>query len=173
MFQGLRQASPIYILYKSEPRIVIGEVIGVSNPEPQFPATAFQAGVIPPKSIVDVKARVGEDIIDLQKLPADAVIADCGNSGIVVSESRDAIASEIDGLRKMSQRILDDMGRHKHIVEQCDVMLADLNPQIKKEAEQTAEIENLKKGMSELQDTLADLKGMLAKALKGSTKKED
>ena len=52
-------------------------------------------------------------------------------------------------------------------------MLAELNPQLKKEAEQTAEIENLKRGMADLQDTLVDLKGMLAKALNRSIKKEE
>ena len=174
MFQGLRPAAPIYILYKAEPRIAVGEVVSVSNPVPQYSATAYQNGmVMPPKAYVDIKIRIADEVVDLQRLPADATIADFGNSGMVVSESKDAIANEIYGFKKASQRALEEVERHKHIVTQCDVMLAELNPQLKKEAEQTAEIENLKRGMADLQDTLVDLKGMLAKALNRSVKKEE
>lgn len=165
MFQGLRPAAPIYLLYKAEPRIVIGEVVSVSNPMPQFNST-YQNGVLmPPKAYVDIKVRIADETVDLQKLPADASIADFGN-GMVVSESRDAIANEINGFKMSSQRALDEMERHKHVVSQCDMMLSELNPQLKKEAEQSAEIENLKQGMAELQGSLADLKGMLAEALR-------
>lgn len=170
MFQGLRPAAPIYILYKAEPRVAIGEVVSVSNPIPQYAASPYQSGI---KSYVDIKIRVADEVVDLQKLPADASIADFGNSGMVISESRDAIVNEIDGFKKASQRALEEVDRHKHIVTQCDVMLAELNPQLKREAEQTAEIENLKRGMADLQDTLVDLKGMLTKALNRSVKKEE
>lgn len=172
MFQELRTAAPIYILYKSEPRIAIGEVINRSDPKPQFGTTTYQNGMImPPRSVVDVMVRISDEVVKLQDLPAEASIADSGK-GMVVSESRDAIISEINGYKMSSRRALDEIEKHQHIVEQCDVMLAELNPQLKKEAEQSAEIENLKKGMADLQDTLVDLRGMLTEALKRGTKKE-
>lgn len=173
MFQGLRTASPIYILYKSEPRVSVAEVVSVSNPVPQFSTSTYQNGMLmPPKSFVDIRARMGDENLDLQKLPADSSIADFGNTGMVVSESRDAIINEIVGLQKSSQRVLDEVDHHQHIVTECDKMLAELNPQLRKEAEQSAEIENLKKGMEDLSTTLEDLKGMLSQALGHSSKNE-
>lgn len=176
MFQGLRASAPIYILHKSDPRVAVGEVIGVSNPVPQFGNIAYQSGLaVPPKSYVDVKVRIDNDIVDLKQLPADASIADFGTTGMVVSESKDAIIAEINGFKGTSQRVLADVDKHQHIVAECDRMLAQLNPQLQREAEQSAEIENLKRGMADLQDTLVDLKGMLTKALNRTTttKKED
>lgn len=173
MFQGLRAGSPIYLLSKSEPKIEIAEVISVGNPVPQYGANFQTGNFFQPKNTVDVKARVGEQVIDLQKLPAELDIADFGTSGMVVSESREAIINEIDGFKKLSVRALEGIDKHKHIVEECDKMLAALNPQIKKDAEQAEEIEKLKSGMNNLMDDMTDIKAMLAKALKCGVKTKE
>lgn len=175
MFQGLRVGSPIFLLSKSEPKIDIAEVVSVGNPTPQYNAASFQNGnFMPPTNTVDVKVRIGEQVIDLQKLPAEQSIADFGTAGMVVSENRDAIINEIDAFKKLSLRALEDVDRHKHVVKECDVMLASLNPHLKKEAEQAEEIANLKQGMADLRDDMTDIKGMLTKALnRGSSKKDE
>lgn len=175
MFQGLRVGSPIYLFSKNEPKVDIAEVVSVGNPTPMYNAASFQNGnFMPPKNTVDIKVRVGEQVVDLQKLPADLSIADFGQTGMVVSESRDAIISEIDGYKKLSLRALEDIDRHKHIIAECDNMLGALNPQIKQDAERAREIENIKAGMSNLQDEMTDIKAMLTKALnRSSTKKEE
>lgn len=172
MFQGLRGSSPFYILYKKEPRLAIGEVVSVSNPTPQYASTTYQNGIMmPPKNFVDIKVRVGEETLDFQKIPADATIADFGINGMVVSESRDAMINEIDGFKKISERALADVEQHQHIVTECDTMLKALNPQLKREAEQSQDIENLKRSMADLRGDMNDIKGMLTKAL--GRKKED
>ena len=174
MFQGLRESSPFYILYKSEPRLEVGEVISVSSPVPQFGNITYQSGnLVPPKNVVDVKVSINGESVDFQKLPADASIADFGSNGIVVSESRDAIINEISGFKKASERVLADVERHKHVVTERDTMLTLLNPQLKREAEQAEEIENLKRGMSDLRGDMNDIKGMLAQALKHSSKSKE
>ena len=160
MFQGLRAAMPFYILYKTEPRVAIGEVVGCSNPTQSF--NAFQPSF--PARTIDVKVRVGSEEIDFKQLPAESVIADYGGSGIVVSDSREAIMNEVAALSKTSENALADMDRHRHIVSECAAMLQELSPQLKREAEQTAEIENLKRDLS-------DIKEMLSKALGGGSKK--
>lgn len=175
MFQGLRVGSPIYLLSKAEPKIDIAEVVSVGNPTAQFNSASFQNGSFaPPTSTVDIKVRIGEQVIDLQKMPAEQSIADFGSSGMVVSESRDAIINEIEGFKKLSIRALEDIDKHKHIVSECDNMLSALNPHLKKEAEQAEEIANLKRGMADLRDDMTDIKGMLTKALnRGSSKKDE
>ena len=145
---------PFYILYKSEPRISTAEVISCSNPVQ--PYAAYQPA-FPVKS-VDVKVRVGDEVMEFKQLPAESVIADYGGSGIVVSDSREAITSEVMALKRSSEKILEDVGRHEHIVAECDTILKDLNPQLRREAEQSQEIEKLKSDLS-------DIKAMLSKAL--------
>lgn len=151
---------PFYILYKSEPRISTAEVVSCSNPIQPF--SAYQPAF--PARSVDVKVRVGEETLEFKQLPAESVIADYGGSGIVVSDSRDAITNEVIALKKASENILSDVGRHERIVAECEKILQDLNPQLRREAEQSQEIEKLK-------NDLSDIKAMLSRAL-GHSKTE-
>lgn len=110
MFSNLRNNAPVFILHKSEPKIEIGEVISVSQPQPQY-NLAYQNGMMqPPKTCVDVRIKVGENTIDLQKLPSDQSVADC--NGMVVSETKEAIVNEVAAMAKISQSVLDSIDRH-------------------------------------------------------------
>lgn len=164
MFQNLRSGAPFYILYKSEPKLSIGEVVSVGAPVPQFGNT-YQNGILtPPKSTVDVKVSVsGEDVM-LQSLPSDLSIADFGSSGMVVSESKDAIQSEIDAFKSTSVRALGEVERHKKIVSACDEMLCALNPQIAREAEQSSRIDSLEGKLTNIEQMLAKVLGRNSKS---------
>lgn len=118
-----------------------------------------------PKMLVDVKIKSSSGEVELQKLPADLTIADFGN-GMVISESKDAILNEIDTLRKSSVRVIESVDMHKNIVEKCDGLLAELNPQIKQEMERTKEFDTLKEEVGGIKTDLVELKGMLSKLLK-------
>ena len=113
-----------------------------------------------PKLLVDLKIKTANGEVDLQKLPADLSIADFGN-GMVVSESRDAIYNEIEALRKTSQRVVDSIEYHQTVMSKCTDLMAELNPQVKQEAE----FDSLKQEVSGIKGDLAELKGMLAKFL--------
>jgi hypothetical protein len=165
MFSNLRIGTPLYVLHKNEPQLEIGEVTYISQPSPQF-VTAYNAGMQMPttKMLVDVKIKTANGDVELQKLPADMSIADFGN-GMVISESRDAILNEIDTLRKSSVRIIESIEHHKAMVDKCDTLLAELNPQIKQDAERTKEFDSLKQEVSGIKGDLVELKGMLSKFL--------
>jgi hypothetical protein len=168
MFQSLRIGTPLYVLRKNEPKLEIGEVTFVSQPVNQFNQPVY-GGTQP--ATVDIKLQIADKPMDLQKLPASFTIADCGN-GIVVSESREAISNEINILRQNSQRILESTEQHKAIVVRCDELLAELNPQVKQEAERAKEIESLSKRVGGLENSLADIKGLLIQSLNGKTKEK-
>lgn len=166
MLSGLRAGTPLYVLYKNEPRIAIGEVLTVSNPVPQF-GTVYQSGIpMPPKTTVDIKVKINGEEVTFQKLPSDQSVADFGTSGIVISESREAIINEIEGYKKLSEKALQDVDRHKKIIAECGKMLGELNPQIKREAEQAREIAGLK-------GDITAIKNMLAQLTSYSPKKEE
>lgn len=154
MFNNLRSGAPIYILHKQEPNVEVGEVISVGQPQPQYPA--YQNGMIQqPRTLVDVRVKVGEQTIDLQKLPSDLSVADC--NGMVVSETKESILNEVAAMSKISQSVLDSVDRHKSIVEKCSQLIEELNPEVKREAERAKELCDLRSEVGELKTLLSQL----------------
>ena len=168
MFQSLRIGTPLYVLRKNEPKLEIGEVTFVGQPVNQFNQPVY-GGTQP--ATVDVNIQIGDKPMNLQKLPAMLTIADCGN-GIVVSESREAISNEINILRQNSQRILESIDQHQAIVQKCNELLAEINPQVKQEAERAKEIESLGNRVGGLENSLAEIKGLLIQSLNTKTKEK-
>ena len=162
MFQNLRGGSPLYILHKNEPKLSIGEVKNVSQPMPQFGVT-YQSGILSqPKNTVDIRVAIDGEEVTLQKIPADLSIADFG-AGMVVSENREAIVTEIEAFKHASEKHVADTPKHEHIVSECTTMLGMLNPHIARETEQEKKIETLT-------TELADIKAMLSGILERNNK---
>lgn len=158
MFQTLRKGQSIYVLYRNEPRIEIGEVESVGIPTPQLsaaPYTQYQPTM--QRNCIDIKVRINEQVIDLQKLPADGIVADFGTGGMVVSESKDAILQEIELMRTNSQKILDSIDLHKKNVERCTRLIEDLNPHLKQEAELRKQVESLTNELVSVKNQLSEV----------------
>jgi len=172
MFSAMRSGSPFYILEKSdEPKLKIGSVVSVSQPQPKF-ANSFVPSQQFGEMIVDVVVKVGEEEIKLEKLPSNLSIANFGASGIVVSESKEAMNTEVEGMLQTSKQIIESVPYHQKVVEVCDVMLRELNPSFKKEKEQEEKIGLLEKKVTGMEGTLSDIREMLNIALNGSKKEE-
>lgn len=155
----------MYVLHKNDPQIEVGEVQSVGVPVPQY-STAYVGGAIQPqKMVVDLKVKVGEQLIDLQKLPADQTIADFGTNGMVVSESREAILTELDIMERGFQAGVDNYDKCVAGLDKCRQIRERLDPNARQDAQQRQEIDELKRNME-------DIKGMLSKLLSKS-KKED
>ncbi len=159
MFQSLRQGATVYILHKNDvPKLEFGEVISVGIPTPQLCASYQQNGqFLPQHNVVDLKVNVNGQTIDLQKLPAENVIADFGTNGMVVSMSKDAILTEIATIRNNSQRVIDSLEHHKQNILSCSKLIEDLNPEVKKAAQRDKEIDGLKNEISELKQMIEQL----------------
>ena len=163
MLYGLRQGAPLYVLYKSEPRVETLEVISVSNPLPQFPTYTAGMPMAQPMRIVDIQARRGEETVKFEKVPADVPIADFGpTSGIVLSENRDAILAEVDALSKSSERALAEEPHHKHVVAECDKIRKALNPALVKEAENTRRLDSMEQRIDGLSNGISSLEGLVS-----------
>ncbi len=144
----------MYVLYKNEPKVDLGEVVSVSAAAPQF-QNVYNAGMIqPPKMVVDVKLKVGDSVIDLQKLPSDVDTADFA-SGMVVSERKDAIMNEIDMLRKSSEKVLESMDYHRSVVGKCGELLGQLNPQIAEDARRVQEMQTMRSDIDQIKEMLS------------------
>lgn len=149
MFQNLRQNNQVYILHKEgKPVLEHGSVVSVSVPAPkyQIPPVFGQ----PQEMVVDIVVKVNNQDITYQKLPANADIADFGTSGIVISDSRDAMNAEVLSLKKKSADTISSIDFHREVIECCDNILTGLNPEYAERRQQQEEIDGLKKQVSEL-----------------------
>lgn len=171
MFQGSRQGNLFYILEKGdELKLRVGQVVSVSNPQPkygQFGAPNFGSQ---PEMTVDVRVKVDEETMDFKQLNANASIANSGN--VVVSDSKDAMSAEVEGLLRTSKAILESVPYHEKMLVACDNVLRDLNPSFKKEKEQEEKIGALEEKMVGIEGTLNDMMSMLSNALGQSKSKK-
>ncbi len=178
MFSGLRNNNILYILEKTDEglKVQTGQVVSVSNPQPkykQFNGTTpnFTAQ---PEMVVDVKVKVDNDELEFKQLGANLSIANSGN--LIVSDSREAINAEVDGIVAMSRQHIDATPYHEKIVETSDDVKRIINPQFAKEKEQEEKIGMLEEKMSGIEGTLNQMMGLLSEAVnhsKSKSKKED
>lgn len=171
MFQGLRQGGIFYILEKGEElNLRIGQVVSVSNPQPKYNqfATSPTYGT-QPEMFVDVKVKVGEETLEFKQLNANMNIANSGN--VVVSDSKEAMSAEVEGLLRTSRQIIESVPYHEKVITSCDVMLRELNPQFAKEKEQEEKIGMLEERMGNIDDKLNKMFDLLSDTLERKPKK--
>lgn len=160
MFQNLRQQSLIYILDKRAlPMINLktGRVSAVSAPVPKYspnvnPLNPLINGV---ETTVDITVDVDGQNVDFKKVPSNLSIY--GENGILISESKDAISAEIDAMRESSRKRLDGRENDEKIIEQCDLLSAQLNPSIAKEREREDKMNTLETRMNSMEALLAEM----------------
>lgn len=171
MFSGLRQNSLFYILEKGDTvSLKIGQVVSVSNPQPKYNQFPTMQPYSQPDTTVDVKVKVGDDVIDFKQLPSNLSIANFGQNGMVVSESKEAMSAEVEAMLRNSNSIIDSIPYHKKILTCCDDMLRQLNPQFAKEKEQEEKIGGLEQKIGGIENTLSQMMGMLSEVT-GRSKK--
>ena len=171
MLSGLRQGTPVYVLYKNEPRFAVGKVAQVSNQYP--PQFNFQQPINPNTMgmMVDLSIEVDGKTETYPRIPINSSIAEFPDKGVILSETRDGIVNEINVIRNASQTAIDQVDLHRRIIASCDQLLLDLNPQLKHEQEQAGKIAKLEQQLAGMSDQIAALTGMLSKSL--SKKKEE
>lgn len=170
MFQGLRQGGLFYILDKGDDmNLKIGQVVSVSNPQPKY--NQFGSSAYGTEMVVDAKVKVGDDVMEFKQLFASANIANSGN--LVVSDSREAMSAEVEGLLRSSQQILDSIPYHEKVITSCDTMLRELNPQFAKEKEQEEKIDALEERMGNIDDKLSKMFSLLSDTLEQRKSKRD
>lgn len=160
MFSGVRQNNLFYILEKeNEPKLKIGQVVSVSNPQPVFGQPYGQTT----DNYVDITVKVDGETMEFKKLPSSASIADSGKDGVVVSDNKEVMNNEVESMLQSSQSILDRVDYHKKVVENCNQILRVLNPRLAKEKERDDDISNLKNKIGGLEDKMDKILTILAK----------
>ena len=170
MFHGLRQNGLFYILEKGDDlKLRVGQVVSVSNPQPKYGQFNTPTFGSQPEMTVDIRVKVDEETMDFKQLSANASIANSGN--VVVSDSKEAMSAEVEGLLRTSKAILDSIPYHEKMLVSCDNVLRDLNPSFKKEKEQEEKMSMLEGEVIGIKDTLNEMMGLLSNALGQSKSK--
>lgn len=155
MFQSLRPNSPVYILHKDTATLETGSVVSVSNPTPKYPVQPMFGA--PQEMVVDLVVKINNQDVTYQKLPATLDIADFGSGNIVLTVNREAMNSEVLGLKQKSVSILNSVDFHKELVANCDKLLSQLNPEFAEKQQQQLEINSMKMQMSEMSQRITEL----------------
>lgn len=163
MFQGLSQGATIPVLYKNIPRVADGRVISVNTHMPTFNPQQPMAMMNGP--VTDLTVQVGNETIPFAGLPANGVVANFPDRGYFIATDRSAIIREVEAMASASRQILDSVPAHQKMVQDCENLLIELNPEKKKDAEQAKEL-------SDLRGQVAELKQLLL-AIRGTDKKEE
>ena len=160
MFSGVRQNNLFYILEKeNEPKLRIGQVVSVSNPQPMF----NQQYGAPTENFVDITVKVDSETMEFKKLPASSSIADSGRDGVIVSDNKEVMNNEVESMLQSSQSILERVDYHKKVVENCNQILRVLNPRLAKEKERDDDINKLKNKIGGLEDKMDKILTILSK----------
>jgi len=156
MFQSVRPNSPIYVLHKGDnPRLETGYVVNQPIPKPkyQMPHNFGQ----PQEMIVDLVVKLNDSSMNLNAIPANLDIADSYSNGesIVISDSREAMNSEIISLKQKSVDIINSRPYHESLVSQYEKLLSDFNPEMAEKQAQQQEISSLRNQMNEMSKNMA------------------
>ena len=160
MFSTLRQNSPIYVLDKKDSPVLKKGVIETVSPQRSRTGSFYGQ---PMDMIVDIRVNIDGTSQEFKNIPASLSIANDGN--IVISETKEAMSTEVDSMLSISKQILESVDYHKDVIEKCEQILKDLNPQFAKDKLQEEKINSLESRIGGVENTLSDIKDMLSKVL--------
>ena len=107
MFSALSQGSNIYLLDKaSSPKLLIGEVVGVTQPKFTFN-----------QATVDLKVKVEDSIQEFNNLPSINNTVTYNGGKLLISETKQGVQSEVESILTNSQNILNNINTYKQNVE--------------------------------------------------------
>lgn len=158
MFSALHNGSNILVLEKTSLTLKSAQVQSVSAPR----ATITHGYPYGSNNVVDVVAVSNGETINIPDLPLSLSVATTSN-GLLVCENSDAMSAELENIERSARQHYENREAYKATAERCAVLRRELNPRLAKEEEQSEKI-------AKLENSLAEMKEMLAKAL--NAKKE-
>lgn len=167
MFSALRQGSIVYILEKVNKKLTCRTAQVTSVSSPQFNPNNYAQGQF--GGTINISVNDNGNSRDFGGLPTGENLVRYNNGTTIVSESRDAIISEIQNLVSNSESILDEenLSYHRNVIVDGKEILSQLNPQFAKEQALEKEVKDLHGRVDGINDKLDKL---IALATGGGTK---
>lgn len=141
MISALVPGNNLYILYtKDTPVLKIGEVVSKTEPVPTY--NSFGANYNDTKFNLVVK--VDNEQLEFKNISGLASTMNDPSSGIFISETPEAMITEITNKSTISRKHIDSIPYHENALVAYDKMLKELNPRYAKEQKMDEDIANLK-----------------------------
>lgn len=153
MFSALHNGSSILILEKATLTLKPAQVQTISAPRTNI-SHGYPFGS---NSVVDIVAVSNGETINIPDVPLTLSVTTT-NNGLVVCDSSDTMDAELENIQRNAQQHYDNREGYKATAERCAALRRELNPRLAKEEEQNEKI-------SKLENSLEEMKEMLAKAL--------
>jgi len=142
----------------------IGTVVGVTSPVPK---NTMQ---YPPETEVNITARFEDEQVPFEHVGSNLSICEY-KPGVIISESREAMATEVEGMLRASRLVLDSVEYHQCVADTCEEMLKTLNPRFAKEKENDERLDTMDKKIDALTKGFDDMMS-LVKAMSTKQRKE-
>lgn len=160
MFSTLRPDTSIYILDKKNSPVLKRGIVDIVSPQRSKTGSYYGQ---PSDMVVDITVNIDSTKQEFKNIPANLNIASDGN--IVISETKEALIPEVESLVSLSKQILDSVDYHHSVLENCEQILKDLNPQFAKDKLQEEKICSLETRIGGVETSLTDIKEMLERVL--------
>lgn len=144
----------------------IGQVTAKSEPKPKF-GTQQQYG-FPQQTVVDISVQVGDETYNFDALDCNDSIRLYPDKNVFITDSREQMLAEVESMLRTSSQHLEAVTYHQGVVDACDGMMRQLNPQLAKEKEHEEKIGALETKIIGMEGTLCSIQNMLAEALSKS-----
>lgn len=171
MLSTLRQGTPVYVIFRNGPRVATAKVAQISSQyPPQFNIQMGQMGANM-SPMFDLTLEMDGKTELFQRIPINTTIAEFPEKGIILSETRDGVINEITAIRGTATSELDKRSFYEQTIANCDQILMDVNPDLKREQEQASKIAKLEEQIAGMSEQIAAMTGLLSKSL-GKKKEE-
>lgn len=173
MFQSLRPNSQIFVLHRGDNlSIEFGFVSNVSIPRPKFNQQPILGK--PQELVVDISVKLNSQVVNYNNLDASADIAESYSNGenIIIATSREAMNSELSNLKQRSYDIINSMEQHKHLINEYEKVLTELNPEFAEREQQKNEIKIIKDQMNTMSQNMVALMSVQKELIERLNRKE-
>lgn len=156
MFSALTQGSLVYLLEKTpDPKFKVGEVVGVSQPRINYGVNG--------QTTVDLKIKTDDSIQEYYSIPAINTLVSYNNGQLIISETKQGIQNEIEGILQNSKQVLNNIDSYKKNVEDCELILKQINPQFARDKERDDRLLNLESRFEGVESKLDEIFNFIKK----------
>lgn len=163
-FKDLQKSYQVYVLYKDDKiRYKMATVVSVANSRFQ----PLQPGQLsyhqPQDKIVDIELSI--DGVTSTYVVRENMSVEV-RSQLTISCDREPIINEINAIMRNSKEELDNMDKHRSILESCEEVMMQLNPSMAIEKDREERISRLEKTVENMDSKMEDIRDLILELTK-------
>lgn len=148
-FGNLHVNDQVYVLFKEDTlRLEMGTVTNMTPTRPAMHVGNYNL-------VLDITVKIKDKDYLFRALASTADFAE--NNDSIIATTKESMNAEINMLRRRSVDALNSADTHKKIIEQCDELLLELNPEIAEQKKQKEDLNALRTQVSEMKECMERL----------------